>query len=272
MAYNNFKPEIWSHKIQHDLPKFTVFEQDCNFKIEGEVKQGGTVHVLGVSRPTIGKYTGDSIGAPEVLEGTKTTILIDQAPYFNFGVNDVDKAQSVPGLMESYMEESTRAMAEERDKFIAGLAATADYTSASTAVTSKTTAKSAIDKAYIQLLEQGVKVGRDKVTMYLTPKFFMHFADHVLETKTNNDKALATGEIGNYMGMNVKLTNNAYTDGTDDYIIIKTDKAIAFASCIDSVEAYRPGDQFMDAIKGLNLFGGKIVRQKELYVVKAHYA
>ena len=272
MAYNNFKPEIWSHKIQHDLPKFTVFEQDCNYKIDGEVKQGATVHILGVTRPTIGKYTGASIGSPEALEGTKTTILIDQAPYFNFGVDDVDRAQSIPGVMENLMEESTRAMAEERDKFIAGLAAEAEYASASTAVTSKTTAKSAIDKAYVQLLEQGVKVGRDKVTMYLTPKFFMHFADHVLETKTQNDKALATGEIGKYMGMTIKLTNNAFNDGTDDHIIIKTDKAIAFASNINEVEAYRPQDLFMDAVKGLNCFGGKIVRQKELYVVKAHYA
>lgn len=268
MAYTNFKPEIWSHKIQHDLPKFTVFEQDCNYQFKGEVKQGATVHILGVSKPKIGDYNGSSIGSPEVFEGTKQTLVIDQAKYFNFGVDDVDDAQSIPGLMEAYMEESTRAMAEQRDSFIAKLASGATHVSASTTIGSKAAAKGAIDAAITALISQGVKLGRDNITMYLNPEVWMYMADYIVETKSKNDQALATGVLGNYMGVKIKVSNNIYNDGTDDYLMVKTDKAIAFASNINKVEAYRPEDLFMDAVKGLNCYGGKIVRPNELYVIK----
>ena len=268
MAYTNFKPEIWSHKIQHDLPKFTVFEQDCNYQFKGEVKQGATVHILGVGKPTIGDYDGSSIGSPEVFEGAKQTLVIDQAKYFNFGVDDVDEAQSIPGLMEAYMEESTRAMAEQRDSFIAGLAAGAAYQSPSTAITTRAAAKSAIDAALTALIGQGVKLGRDKVTMYLNPEVWMLIADYIIETRSRNDQPLATGVLGSYMGVDIKVSNNIYNDGADDYLMVKTDKAIAFASSINKVDAYRPEDLFMDAVKGLNCYGGRIVRPKELYVIK----
>ena len=40
MSYANFKPTVWSKYIQHELPKFTVFKQDCDFKFEEEAGQG----------------------------------------------------------------------------------------------------------------------------------------------------------------------------------------------------------------------------------------
>jgi hypothetical protein len=47
--------------------------------------------------------------------------------------------------------------------------------------------------------------------------------------------------------------------------MIRTEKAIAFASQIQNVEAYRPEGLFSDAVKGLHVFGAKVVRPKELY-------
>ena len=62
MAYENFKPTVWSTKIQMEMPKFTVFENECSYQFEGEVKKGRSVKIIGVGRPTIGDYTGQSIG------------------------------------------------------------------------------------------------------------------------------------------------------------------------------------------------------------------
>ena len=277
MSYSNFKPEFWSKHIQHELGKFTVFENDCDYKFEGEIKHGQALHIIGVTAPTIGTYDGTTINAPEDIAGAKQTLYVNQAKYFNIGIDDVDKAQAMEGTFEAYMEETTRAMAEVRDSYIAGLAADHTYASASTAVTDGDTAKAAIDLGLVQLMNQGVKIGRDKVTIYLTPNFFFAFKDYVLETKAKNDNALSTGEMGRYMGATIKITNNAYNDGEedqvgDDYIIMKTSKAIAFASQINEVEAFRPEGLFKDAVKGLNTFGGKVVRPKEMYVIKAHYA
>ena len=39
---------------------------------------------------------------------------------------------------------------------------------------------------------------------------------------------------------------------------------------ITKTEPYRPEKFFADAVKGLDVFGAKIVRQNEIYVVKAH--
>lgn len=78
------------------------------------------------------------------------------------------------------------------------------------------------------------------------------------------------GIVGYYDNARVRVSNNLYNDNTDDYCMIRTKKAIAYVNQIDKVEAYRPDDLFNDAIKGLNVYGIKVVRPKELYVIRAH--
>ena len=72
-----------------------------------------------------------------------------------------------------------------------------------------------------------------------------------------------------YDGCLVRPTNNLYSSGTDYYGMIRTKDAIAFASGIDKGwKAFRPETLFSDAIKGLNTFGAKVVRPKELYAIR----
>lgn len=269
MAYGNFKPTIWSKHIQHELPKFTVFEGDCDYQFKGEAGKGKTVKILGVARPTIGDYTGANIGTPETVPDSSVTLLIDQAKFFNFQVDDVDEAQATEGLMPALMTESTRAMAEQRDTFIAALAKEAGTLSASAQITTADAMKKAIDKGFTTLWKNGVSV-KDSVTIYLTPWAYNLFKDKLTELSTNNPEYIKKGVIGMYNKAPVKLSNNIYNDGTDDYLVIKTSKAIAFCGGIDEVEAYRPEGLFSDAVKGLNTYGGKVVRPKEMYVIKAH--
>lgn len=272
MSYANFKPIIWSKKIEHDLKKFTVFKEDCDFRFEGEAGKGKTVKILGVGRPTIGTYTGAKIGAPETVPDSSVYLELNQAKFFNFAVDDVDKAQSVDGLMSALMEEATRGLAENEDSFIAEqLGKNAGGKSSSTAVTTEAAALAAVDAAFVYLWEQGVS-SKDKVTMYLSPKFYNLFKNKLVDLKTDNDSLIAKGIVGMYNSATVKMSNNLYNDGTDDYIIIKTSKAYAFCNGIDETEAYRPEELFSDAVKGLDTYGGKMVRPKECYCIKAHYA
>ena len=268
MAYENFKPTIWSAHIQHELPKFTVFEQDCDYRFKGDVKKGGRVKILGVSRPTIGDYKGTDIGTPEVVPDSSVTLDIDQAKFFNFQVDDVDEAQAKEGLMAALMTESTRAMAETRDKYIAAMATQAGKTSEELTITDEDMAKKAVDDAFVWLWENGVS-DKDKVTIYLTPWFYNLFKNKLTALSTDNPAYIKDGVIGIYNKARVKMTNNCHNEGGYDYIMVKTDKAIAFASSIDKVEAYRPQGFFADAVKGLNLYGGKVVRPKEMYTIKA---
>lgn len=271
MAFENFKPLIWSKKIQHELGKFTVYKNDCDFKYEGEAGRGKTVKILGVGRPTIKSYTPNTdIESPEQPADTSVYLAIDLYKYFNYIVDDVDKAQAIEGLMEEYSKETTRALAEDEDSYIAEqLATSAGYKTNPTAISNNEEAQQIVDQLFIQLWNNGVSF-KDDVTLYVTPWFYSKFKNQLIELKTDNDKLVANGVVGMYNGAKVKLTNNAYTDGSSDCIVLKTSKAYAFCDGINELEAYRPEKRFADAIKGLNTYGGKMVRPKECAVAFVH--
>ena len=269
--YKSFKPTIWSKFIEQTLGKYTVFENDCNYRFKGEVGKGKTVKILGVTRPSIGDYTGEKIADPEVFDGVEQELKIDQAKYFNFMIDDVDEAQCVEGVMEAFIDEASKAMAECRDSYIAEIIAkgadedmVSEYTLADM---DKTEVKAAIDKGIQKLWENGVSQ-KDDITIYLNPAMYLLFQEYITETKTDNDEAIASGILGNYAGAKVKMSNNFYNEEGTEYLFIKTKKAVAFASGIDETEAYRPEGLFSDAVKGLNTYGGKVIRPREMYVIK----
>jgi hypothetical protein len=271
MSYQNFKPDYWSKYIQGELGKLCVLHEDCDYTFEGEVKYGERVKILGVGRPSIGDYTGEDIGDPEKVADSSVYLDIDQAKYFNFMVDDVDKAQGKPGLMEKLTEESAAGLAEARDTFIGTLASDAGELSDSAAITTADGAKAAVDTAFEYLWDNGVKVNMP-TTIIITTWFYNLFKEKLTELYTDNVKMIAQGIIGTYNGAPVKLSNNLYNDGTDDYMMIKTKKAIAFAGQIEKTEAYRPHNLFADALKGLDVYGAKVVRPKELYVIRGRKA
>ena len=271
MSITNFKATVWSKYIQDQLPKFAVFKNDCDFKFEGEAGKGKKVKILGVNRPTIKKYVpGIDMDSVEVPSDTGVFLEISQYDYFNYGVDDIDKAQSVDGLMKALSVEATRALAEKEDTFIAeSIALDAGYVSESTSVTTAAAAKKAIDNLFVQLWNNGVSA-KDDLCLYLTPWFYDLFEQRLVELKTNNDSQIENGILGMYRSAKVKMSNNIFNDGTDDYIILKTSKAFAYCNGIDELRAYCPEKRFMDAIKGLNTYGGLMVRPKEAAVLKAH--
>lgn len=269
MSYANFKQTFWSKYIQHELKKRTILADFCDTKFKGEVKMGNQVKILGVGRPTIGNYTGASIGSPEHPEDSSVFLTIDKAKYFNFGVDDVDEAQSVPGLMEALMEEADLAMALEVDSDIAALAVNAGTVSSSTQINSAAAAKTAVDAGILALRENDVQIS-DEVVMELPPFVYQLLKDKYIELDTANSEMMKKGIVGFYDNVRVRVSNNLYNDGTDFYAMIRTKKAIAYANQIQKVEAYRPDDLFEDAVKGLNVYGCKVVRPKELYTIRAH--
>lgn len=269
MAYNNFKPTVWSKQVLRELEKFLVLDKDCNHQFDGEIKEGGKVKILGVSRPAIKEYTKQKIGMPEELEGTSVFLDIDKAQYFNFGVDDIDKAQATKGMMESYRTEATQGLAEVYDSHIAKEALNAGKKTSTQKIDTEAAAKKEVDKALVWLRTNGVYTSR-RTVIEVTPWYYDLLMNNVIELKTNNDEMIKDGVLGMYKGAYVKMSNNLYNDGTDDYMMVRTDKAIAAGKQINKVEAYRPHERFEDAIKGLIVYGSKTVRPKELYTIKAH--
>lgn len=119
----HFIPTLWSAEVLLSLKNQLVWGQEgiINRNYEGEVKgYGSTVKINGLEGITVGKYTKNrDINAPEVLSDNTRELVVDQANYFNFLIDDVDKAQQNPKLMSSAMVEASFALKQEADKYIA---------------------------------------------------------------------------------------------------------------------------------------------------------
>lgn len=271
MSYNNFKQTVWSAKIQTDLEKELVLANFCNREFEGEARENEYVKIIGASRPTVRTYTpGSSLAAAEQPIDTSVLMKIDKFDYTHFSVEDIDEAQSSSaGILAVDMGESAKALAEAADAYIGTLAANATHISSSASGNSDAEAKTLVDAAFVRLWTNGVRIG-DELELVIPPWFYDFFKSSLQSSLTDNVQLIKTGVVGYYNGAAVKMSTNLYNDATDDYIMLRTRKAIAFASGINKVEAYRPEAGFRDAVKALHTYGGMIVRPKELYVIKAH--
>lgn len=268
MAVTNFQKTVWSTKIQTVLETNTGLRQHSDYAFEGEIQIGKELKILGVTRPTIRTYVP---GTPLTREGgtdSSQLLEINQYRYFDFEVEDIDKAQSVKGLIETLSKEAGLGLAEEADAYIATLTAGATYKSSSYAI-AKSTIVATIEAGFQKLYENNCKQ-TDTFYLEVSPKFYTTLRQSLTELFTDNSEMGKKGFVGKYGNALVSIENKLYDDNTDKWCILRTSKAIAFAGQIDKVEAYRPEDAFTDAVKGLYVFGAKIVRPEQLYCILAH--
>lgn len=265
MSVQKFIQTIWSKNIQDDLELKCKLVDNCTREYEGDCKYAQSVIILGVGDPTIGQYTGADIDIEEMSDKDQT-LTIDQRNYFAFLVDDVDKAQSVPGLPERYQKKAVHKLAVQRDSYVAGLAENAENVTSCETRTQETI-KTAIDDALVALRERNVDVDND-VVIEISPAIYRIFKNELIEIKTANDELVKKGVVGMYDSAKVIMTNNLLKKDGYEYAMIRTKTAIAFAGQINEVEAGRMERKFADYIRGLDVFGSKIIAQDEIQVLK----
>ena len=101
-----FQQPIWSKSILRSLEKITSLRNHCNFQYEKDSKNAKEVKILSVNRPTIRTYVPGTPLVRESASDSSQLMMLDQYRYFNFEVEDIVKAQSVPGLMEALTDEA----------------------------------------------------------------------------------------------------------------------------------------------------------------------
>jgi hypothetical protein len=281
MAVSNFQQTIWSKAIQKELKTITSLRNHCDFQYEKDSKNAKEVKILSVTRPTIRTYSPGTSLTREGLTDASLTLALNQYRYFDFEVEDIDKAQSVPGLMEDAARQASLGLAEEGDKYVASLieAGVEDGTSplgqsASVISLTKANAVASVEDGFAYLYGKNCRIN-DTFYLEVAPKVFTLYRQALTELSTDNPEVLKKGAVGKINNAfvcieNLLPTGKTGTGSTDNvyYNVLRTDKAIAFAEQIDKVEAYRPHDAFQDALKGLYVFGAKIVRPDEIYVIK----
>lgn len=285
MSYANFIPTIWNEQIDRELDRLCVFAEDCNRKYEGKVKEKGeSVKILGVGKPTIRSIAkadrNNDIEAAETIEDTSIIMQINQIRYFNYKVGDIDKAQAVGGVMDALQQETSEGLANEVDTYIADLANKSEavklYPSApkmvaGVAASGEKNVLRALDDAAKALYKNDVKT-TTKIVATINPDYYMLFKEAYVDKDTNNSEILKNGKVAMYGSITIKMSNNVAVDKTkNSLIMVRTQRAIAYAKPLTHTEPYRPEKGFADAVKGFILFDAKIVRPKELVVINCNF-
>ncbi len=263
-----FIPEIYSAIMLTSLKKAHVYAQPgvVNRDYEGDIRgQGDTVKIRSLSRPTIGTYTkGSTTITPEQLTDAQRALYIDQSKYFAFELDDVDAAQSAGGELTTALQEATYGLRDVADQYVAGL-----YTGAQSANQLGTIAVTTAAGAYTVLRRLRTALNKANVPMEgryaIVPAFFegllLEDDRFVRVDASGSDQGLRNGIIGRALGFDVMMSNNAPLVTGDDWAVqAGHPSAIAYAEQIVKVETYRPDDSFSDAVKGLHVYGAKLIR------------
>lgn len=274
MAVDNFIPEIWSSLIVETLKKSLVFSVLTNRDYEGEISQAGdSVRINALGPVANAAYTKNVTNVvPATLNDQSQLLIIDHARYFCFEVDDVDKRQAKGDILAGGILEATYGLRDTADQFLAALWSGAASTSADTPVNS-VNVLAAVLTAAENLNERNVPLeGR---AMVVTPWFMtkLVIADVLLETGAGN-APFRNGWVGRCGGFDIHVSNNVAASGGFDKIMAGTSRGITYAEQLgpNQVEAFRPEGAFSDAVKGLHLYGGRVVRPDALTVLSVSEA
>lgn len=275
MAINNFIPAVWSAQLLTALEKNLVYANLCNRDYEGEIREyGDQVKINSLGRVTVGPYTKNTdIAAAETLTDAQRILEINQSKYFNFQIDDVDRAQQKPKVMQAAMAEAAYSLADVADQYIAGLyteiSGTNTIGSDASPISIAVAAGQSTAAAYEKLVDLAVKLDEASVPrasrwVVLPPWYhgiLLKDSRFISAGTLKTDEVLANGFVGRAAGFDIYTSNNVPNTSNALYkVIAGYSGAWSYAEQIAEVEAYRPERRFADAVKGLHLYGAKVTR------------
>ncbi|MBE6619852.1 MAG: P22 coat protein - protein 5 domain protein [Ruminococcaceae bacterium] len=272
MAITNFISTVWSETLAGALDTRYVGVANCNRAYEGDIReQGAVVKICGIGEVTVGDYTKNTdMSTPQTLDDRARELRIDQAKYFNFQIDDIDRAQSSPALMNEAMRAAAAALANTADSYVFGLYKDAG----STYSRDITTPEQVIDmliSGRTALYSAGVTDASD-IVLEVSPEVAALILKAKIALSTDNGEALEAGCLGSLGGCKIYVSSNIVkeVEGEKAYhmCLARSKRAIAFAEQLSEIDAYRPEKRFADAVKGLHLYGAKVVYPTELVVIK----
>lgn len=266
-----FIPTVWAARLLVALEKALVYGQAgvVNRDYEGEIRESGdTVKIASIGDITIGDYVRDTdIANPQILTDAEQTLIIDQSKYFNFYVDSIVRAQQNVNVMDEAMRKSAYALKDRADQFIA---ANHVHVPASNLVGNDTTPiVPTAATAYENLVELSVRLDEQNVPsdgrFAIVPPWFhgllLKDQRFVSAGTAKTDSVLANGMVGEAAGFRIMKSNNVpHTAGTKYKVIAGHPMAYSYAEQILDVQTYKPEKRFGDAVKGLHVYGGKLLR------------
>lgn len=280
MALESFIPTVWAGELLLNLEKSLVYGNVSNNNYEGEINAYGDEVVINeIGDITINDYNPNSTSiTPQTLDDGEKKLKIDQRKYFAFKVDDVDRAQSKPEVMNAAMRRAGYNLRDTADIHIAGKYAEAGSTRGTDGTPKTVNSANVVE----ELAEVGQLLTQKNVPMegrwiIIPPWFHTKLTLAKIDLVTDNAEVFNNGFVGRAIGFDIYVSNNVQYGSsgsatTKSKIMAGYPETMSFAGQILKMEAYRPESSFSDAIKGLYVYGFKVVRPDALAVLTASYA
>jgi hypothetical protein len=290
MSIVNARPVVWAAEILKALDTLLVYASPgiINTNYEGEIANAGdSVRITTLGDVTIKDYTRNAnMDAPEELTDAALTLVIDQQKYFNFQIDDIDKRQAIPGLREEAARRAAYGLRKAMDSYVAGKYTDISATNVLGSDASPITGFNATNtKMHDNLVDLGTLLdntdtpedGRWAVLPpwaigYLEkdPRYTSFGTAPNRQTLEEGMAPNPNGLVGRSAGFWIYKSNQVPNTALAKYkIIAGHPDAWSRAQQILKVVPYQPELRFADALKGLHVYGAKVIRPANMAVLTA---
>ena len=300
----NFAPQIFSQKVLKFFRRASVAEDITNTDYTGEIENfGDTVNIIKEPTITVSSYTRGSVVNTQNLADDQITLTVDQANAFAFKIDDIEERHSHVNFEALATSSGAFSLKRKYDANVlqtlsdgAGIAGSAvSGTTLTTTDTSIGTANAPInvetDDAGINLMLKMARLLDDQSVpeenrWFVAPPIFyekmFQAGNKIAEVQVTGDgssnlrNGLATpGTLAGftcYKSTALNSTNGTdqvtmsglATDASENVILAGHISAAATASHIAKTEVVRSTESFSDVVRGLHVFGRKILRPEAL--------
>ena len=297
----NFTPEIFSQKVLKFFRRASVAEDITNTDYAGEIENfGDTVRIIKEPTITVSSYARGAVVNPQDLADDQTTMVVDQANAFAFKIDDIEERQSHVNFEALATSSGAYSLKRKYDGNIltamfdgAGISSEASPTTAQVTglgtLGSPLTSQTGDNLVNIMLKMARAlddqSVPEENRWFVAPPAFYKHlfsagakFAEVQVTGDATSPLRNGLVSLGNIAGFqcykSTALVSNAgtdqvtltglATDGSENVILGGHMSACATASHIAKTEVVRSTETFSDIVRGLHVFGRKVLRPEAL--------
>jgi N4-gp56 family major capsid protein len=280
---SRFIPEVWSGRILEKFYDACVLAAISNTNYEGAIKKyGDTVIIRTLASITIRDYVVGQSLTRERPESTATTLSIDKGKYWAVELDDVMDVQADIPLLDKWTTDASEQMKIAVDTLVldgvvgqcasANKGNTAGYRSSSYALGAS---GAPVQVTKSNVLDYIIDMGSvlDEYNVPETSRWIVipTWMAGLIKKSDLKDASLTgdgtsllrNGQIGKIDRFTLFSSNllKTATDGvTCYYALFGHPVALSFASQITETETIRSQDTFADIVRGLNIFGYKVLK------------
>jgi hypothetical protein len=264
MAIDQFIPEVWAAGVTQSFIANQVVIPTLNNAFTGDVTAGNKVHIINATTPTISDYSATRSITAEALADTEVTLDIDQEKAFSVNVDDVDRVQA-SSEFAPWVDSAGRALAEDAENYVVDLmlAGATDANTGSVEIDTADEAKAAIRA--IRLAMANAKVPAMGRFVMVNPDMSDLLIQGLDDVSTaGSDSELRNGIIGRLYGFTVVESPLLSASGTPAAVGYH-EAMVAFVNQVQSLESLRNPTKFADIVRGLNVYGAKVLKTDAVY-------